>query len=130
MSDRRDFRQTRISRRTMLSAGPVAAGAAIAAGAAVMPDLTRSAWAAGDEAIKVALVGCGSRGTGAAAQSLQTAGPIKLWAVADLFADRIESSLGALARAEDSPIRASGPRTRRNGKSCRRIGRLAPSPLI
>ena len=84
----------------MLSAGPVAAGAAIAAGAAVMPDLTRSAWAAGDEAIKVALVGCGSRGTGAAAQSLQTAGPIKLWAVADLFADRIESSLGALGGAE------------------------------
>lgn len=100
MSDRRDFRQTKITRRKMLSAGPVAAGVAIAAGASIMPDLTRSAWAAGDETIKVALVGCGSRGTGAAAQSLQTAGPIKLWAVADLFADRIESSLGALARAE------------------------------
>lgn len=46
----------------------------------------------GDGTIKVALVGCGSRGTGAASQVLQTKGPIKLWAMADLFADRLEAS--------------------------------------
>jgi predicted dehydrogenase len=54
----------------------------------------------GDETIKVALVGCGSRGTGAASQALSTQGPIKLWAMADLFADRLESSLAALTKGE------------------------------
>ena len=51
-----------------------------------------------DETIKVALVGCGFRGTGAAAQALLTKGPVKLWAVADLFSDRVESSLNGLQR--------------------------------
>jgi predicted dehydrogenase len=46
----------------------------------------------GNETIKVALVGCGFRGTGAAAQVLQTRGPITLWAMADLFSDRLEAS--------------------------------------
>jgi myo-inositol 2-dehydrogenase / D-chiro-inositol 1-dehydrogenase len=56
--------------------------------------------AMGDQRIKVALVGCGSRGTGAAAQALATKGPITLWAMADLFADRLESSLANLAKGE------------------------------
>jgi predicted dehydrogenase len=47
----------------------------------------------GDEEIKVGLIGCGGRGTGAAAQALHTAGPVKLVAMADAFADRLESSL-------------------------------------
>lgn len=67
--------------------------AAVAVGTAV-------ASAAGDETIKVALVGCGSRGTGAAAQALQTKGPIVLWAMADLFADRLEGSLAQLAKGQ------------------------------
>jgi len=52
----------------------------------------------GDETIKVALIGCGSRGTGAAAQALLTKGPVKLWAMADLFSDRLEASLNGLVR--------------------------------
>jgi predicted dehydrogenase len=55
-------------------------------------------FAAGDATIKVALVGCGFRGTGAVAQALLTKGPIKLWAMADLFADRVESSRASLVR--------------------------------
>jgi predicted dehydrogenase len=50
--------------------------------------------------IKVALIGCGSRGTGAASQALNTKGPIKLWAMADLFADRLEGSLASLVKGE------------------------------
>jgi predicted dehydrogenase len=53
--------------------------------------------AAEDNTIRVALVGCGSRGTGAAAQVLQTKGPIKLRAMADLFPSRLEASLKNLA---------------------------------
>lgn len=70
---------------------------------AVLPvALGASAMAAvsGNDTIKVALVGCGSRGTGAASQALRTKGPIKLWAMADLFADRLEGSLAALTKGE------------------------------
>ncbi|MCS6968849.1 MAG: Gfo/Idh/MocA family oxidoreductase [Cytophagales bacterium] len=49
-----------------------------------------------DDTIKVALVGCGSRGTGAAAQALSVKPRTKLVAMADAFADRIEESYKAL----------------------------------
>lgn len=65
----------------------------------------------GEETIKVALIGCGSRGTGAASQCLRTRGPVKLWAMADLFADRIEASLAGLAKGEEADYdrEAHGP---------------------
>lgn len=46
----------------------------------------------GDDAIKVALVGCGGRGTGAAFQALSVKENVKLVAMADAFSDRIEDS--------------------------------------
>src|SRR5689334_21250986 len=54
-------------------------GAAVAAGAAVTSVLRApGAFAAQDSTVKIALVGCGGRGTGAAQQALSTAGPTKL----------------------------------------------------
>jgi predicted dehydrogenase len=55
-----------------------------------------------EKTIKVALVGCGSRGTGAINQALRTKGPIKLWAMADAFADRVENSLALLTKGEQA----------------------------
>ena len=53
--------------------------------------------AAGDDAIRLALVGCGGRGTGAVADAFAaTGGPVKLWAMADVFDARLKSSLGHL----------------------------------
>jgi predicted dehydrogenase len=53
--------------------------------------------AAGSETIQVALIGCGGRGTGAAANALATkSGPIKLVAMADVFEDRLKRSLEEL----------------------------------
>jgi predicted dehydrogenase len=53
--------------------------------------------AAGSDLIQVALVGCGGRGTGAAANALSTkSGPIKLVAMADVFPDRLKSSFQGL----------------------------------
>src|SRR5215216_1830463 len=50
--------------------------------------------AAEDNTIRLALVGCGGRGSGAAANALATtAGPVKLVAIADVFAERITSHL-------------------------------------
>ncbi|MDB5352255.1 MAG: putative dehydrogenase [Planctomycetota bacterium] len=46
-----------------------------------------------DNTIKVALIGCGGRGTGAAANALSTkSGPIKLVAMADVFPDKLSKS--------------------------------------
>jgi myo-inositol 2-dehydrogenase/D-chiro-inositol 1-dehydrogenase len=58
--------------------------------------LTRAAHAGGEETLKLAIIGCGGRGTGAVAQALSTAGPVKLWAMADAFADRMKNSLASL----------------------------------
>jgi myo-inositol 2-dehydrogenase/D-chiro-inositol 1-dehydrogenase len=57
------------------------------------------AHAAGAEGeIKVGLIGCGGRGSGAASQALMaTDTPVKLWAMGDLFPDQLEASYGMLA---------------------------------
>lgn len=60
--------------------------------------IERSAYAAGSDTLKVALVGCGGRGTGAASQALSTSGSVKLVAMADAFRDRLEGSLNTLKR--------------------------------
>ncbi len=56
-----------------------------------------AAQAKGDAELKIALVGCGGRGTGAASNALSTNGATKLVAVADAFEDRIQDSLSNLA---------------------------------
>ena len=52
--------------------------------------LTASAYYGVDDTIKVGLIGCGGRGTGAAVQALSTTANAKLVAMADAFEDRIE----------------------------------------
>ena len=46
----------------------------------VNAQIARSAHVYGSDEIKVAVVGCGGRGTGAATQALATKGKVKLWA--------------------------------------------------
>jgi predicted dehydrogenase len=69
------------------------------AGASMLGGLSveRSAFAAGSDTLKVVLVGCGGRGSGAASQALSTDGPVKLVAMADVFKDRLEGSLKTLS---------------------------------
>ncbi len=50
----------------------------------------------GDDAIRVGLVGCGGRGTGAALQALTAHPRVKLVAMGDAFQDRLEGSLKTL----------------------------------
>lgn len=53
--------------------------------------------AAGNDLIQVALIGCGGRGSGAAVDALQAKNaPIKLVAMADAYADRLNSSYSNL----------------------------------
>src|SRR5262245_30729851 len=59
------------------------------------------AHAAGDDTIKVGLIGCGGRGTGAAGQAISTSGKVKLVAMADAFQDRLQSCLSELKRTPE-----------------------------
>ncbi|MCX5638142.1 MAG: Gfo/Idh/MocA family oxidoreductase, partial [Planctomycetota bacterium] len=80
------------SRREFLkSTGRVAAASVLAAG--VVPRI----YAAENNTIKVALVGCGGRGTGAASEALSVKnGPTKLVAMADVFGNRLAGSYKSL----------------------------------
>ncbi len=82
------------SRRAFLkNTGRVAAATAIVAGA--VPHVH----AAEDNTINVVLIGCGGRGTGAAANALSVKnGPMKLVAMADVFENRLSGSYGRLKK--------------------------------
>jgi predicted dehydrogenase len=56
--------------------------------------------AAGSDILRVGLVGCGDRGTGAASQALAADSGARLVAMADAFADRLENSLETLGKTE------------------------------
>ena len=88
--------KTTMNRRQFAKAGLTAASVGVAS------SLASRVYAGGEETIKVAIVGCGSRGTGAVTQLLRTKGPIKLWAMADLFGDRLESSLASLVKGHQA----------------------------
>ena len=46
--------------------------------------------------LKLALIGCGGRGSGAAVQALTADDKVELYSVADTFRDRIDSSISAI----------------------------------
>lgn len=68
---------------------------AAALGATMLGQLSvaRSAHAAGSDVLKVGLIGCGGRGSGAAANSLNADPNVKLTALADVFEDRVAGAL-------------------------------------
>ncbi|MEO6788602.1 MAG: Gfo/Idh/MocA family oxidoreductase [Chthoniobacteraceae bacterium] len=82
-----------LTRRSFLQRGSAALGGAALAGA-LSPSRFALGAGGGDE-IKLAIVGCGGRGSGACVQALNTSnlGPIKLVAAADVHEDRMESAL-------------------------------------
>src|SRR5215471_477347 len=65
------------------------------AGASVLAMMNpgQAVFAAEDNTLKLALIGCGGRGTAAANQALNTSGPVRLVAMADAFNDRLAGSL-------------------------------------
>jgi predicted dehydrogenase len=85
-----------LSRREMIkTTGGIAVASAL--GGVVLPQVH----AGESNTIQVALVGCGGRGTGAAANALATkSGPIKLVAMADVFPEKLGSSHKSLNRGD------------------------------
>jgi predicted dehydrogenase len=82
------------SRRTFLKTS----SAAVVGGVMASP-FVRSAHAAGDDVLKVGLIGCGGRGTGAARNAMQADPNVQLTAMGDVFADRLENSRGLLTKS-------------------------------
>src|SRR5688572_19746465 len=81
----------RIDRRGFLKSS----GAAVIGSTLVNVALPKSSFA-GASVLKVGLIGCGGRGTGAAAQALQADSNVLLTAMGDVFEDRLEESYKAL----------------------------------
>jgi myo-inositol 2-dehydrogenase / D-chiro-inositol 1-dehydrogenase len=88
MQEHRD--QSNLSRRRFIQGSSLAL---LGAGAASELPLVKSAHAAGSDTIKIALVGCGARGAGAAVNALSTKANVKLVAMADAFPESLENSL-------------------------------------
>ena len=62
------------------------------------------AYAAGSDSIRVGLIGCGGRGTGAVINALSAAPGVKLIAMADAFKDRLEDSRKNLTTQLSKPV--------------------------
>ena len=84
----------RTSRRELLGAGGKVAAASALAGAAIRP-----ARAAQDSTIRLGLIGCGGRGSGAVGDAMNAPGAsVRLVAMADLFQHRLAASHKSLSR--------------------------------
>lgn len=81
------------SRREFLKASTTAALGGVFAANLSFP---RSGFAANSDTLKVGLIGCGGRGTGAASQALKADPNVVLTAVGDAFAGQAQNSLNAL----------------------------------
>ena len=72
-----------------------------------------NAYPGGSDLLKVGLIGCGGRGTGAASNALRADPNVKLWAMGDAFSDMLEDHLKSLQNAADIAEKVDVPPERR-----------------
>lgn len=82
---RRDFLKQTTTAAAGVSAGLMASG--------------NFAYAAGTDPLRIGLIGCGGRGAGAVNNCVQSSKGVELWAMGDLFEDRLEQSQKTLKDA-------------------------------
>ena len=87
----------RPSRRDFLKTSTAALAGGVTASFGALP----AVHAAGSDEIRVGLIGCGSRGTGAAQNVLDSSPGVKLVAMGDVFKDHIDISLKNLEKFAD-----------------------------
>ncbi|NIS48380.1 MAG: twin-arginine translocation signal domain-containing protein, partial [Aliifodinibius sp.] len=85
--EKKDQFKSTITRRDFMKKTSLAAGGGILLSS--LP-VSSSAYAAANDVLNVAVVGCGGRGTGAANQALNADEGVKIVALADLFRDRLD----------------------------------------
>ncbi len=96
MADQRNASQEPSRREFLKSSSALVAGGALASGLLI----SRSAHAAGSDTMKIGLIGCGGRGTGAVGNAFAADSNTRLTAVADAFEDRALSSLTQLRKTD------------------------------
>jgi predicted dehydrogenase len=84
------------SRRQFLETSSLAVAGSLAAFAT-----PKNVHALGTEELKIGLIGCGGRGSGAASQAIKADSKVKLWAMGDAFEDRLELGLSSLEKIEE-----------------------------
>jgi len=89
--------KSEISRRSFIRASAAASLAAVAF------DSSR-VFAAGSDNLRVGLIGCGGRGTGAAIDCVKSSENVQIAAMGDLFGDRLDKSLAKLSRDVDDKV--------------------------
>ena len=87
-----------VSRRQFIASS----GAAVAS-TSLAPSLSAGVHIGGDEVIKVGLIGCGGRGTGAARQALKADASARLVAMGDALIDRLEPSPNSIKNSDVGP---------------------------
>jgi predicted dehydrogenase len=96
-----DKDQKQHSRRDFVKQSTILAGGIMA-----VPLMSKANYFSGaDDAIKVAVIGCGGRGTGAAIQALSTKQNVKLVAMADAFKDRLDDAFKEIT-SDDANVKA------------------------
>ncbi|MFY9253155.1 MAG: Gfo/Idh/MocA family oxidoreductase [Fuerstiella sp.] len=91
-ASRRDFLKT--------SSTAAVAGSALLSGLSAV----QAAHTSYDETVRIGMIGCGGRCTGAADQAMNTEGPTKLIAMCDAFDDRLQGSLNTLQRKHKDKV--------------------------
>ncbi len=86
-----------VSRRDFIKASAAVSLAALASGPAYV-------FAAGSDKLRVGLIGCGGRGTGAAIDCVRSSEGVEIVAMGDLFKDRLDRSLAELSRKVDDKV--------------------------
>lgn len=92
----------KLDRRTLLKSSAAATGSLA---------LSSFAHGHGSEKVRIGLIGCGGRGTGAAEDCIEADPAVELVAMGDLFADRIESSKRSLAGRLENMGRGEAQKT-------------------
>ena len=77
----------------------------VAGAAAAAPlSLLRGAHAAGSDMIKIGLIGCGGRGSGAAVNAMNAGPDVSLVAMADIFEDRVSGARERLKKEKPDQV--------------------------
>src|SRR5580658_8419751 len=89
------------SRRQFLKTSALASGALMAP--TILPG--RASAAEDGPTLKIGLIGCGGRGTGAAGQALAADKNVALTALADVFEDKLKASLDVLRQQASDKVK-------------------------
>jgi len=103
MNTKVDSESKSVSRREFITTG-------VALGATVLAAAPTLAFSHGDDKIRVGVIGCGGRGSGAANDCITSSENVELYAMADAFKDRLETSRANLKSALGNKMNVSDDR--------------------